>query len=194
MQVCVRVRVCYADCPQLTGYMDSPSYLYIKRKWRHCGLCCFTVCSHTRTHTHTQIEAGSLLLVWGSLLHRRAVSGVRVQSERISSSGGPSPLSSSACMGYLFHRGFPLCTMGGCWLCHLSHLSGAVTGRQCHSWDVRCVWERQRQEKGMRVWIGGVETQWEWHQRVRFSFRYSHEAIFEAYLQHTVKVNLATQS
>ncbi len=51
--LCVCVFVSCTDCPKLTGYMGSPSCLYIKGKWGHTELCLLHSHSHSDTHLHT---------------------------------------------------------------------------------------------------------------------------------------------
>lgn len=137
--------------PQLTAYMDSPSFLYIKRKWVHSEL--FLLHFYSHSHTHTQLH--TLYLSFCSFCvfpppHRHALSSVRVKCERVSRAGCPLSISPSAVCSCapVFHRDFPLCMLGGCCPCHhvrsCQRPSPSLVGHEV------CVCVRERQWEGER--------------------------------------------
>lgn len=162
--------------PQLTAYMDSPSFLYIKRKWGHSEL--FLLHFYSHSHTHTQLHA--LYLSFCSFCvftppHRHALSSVRVKCERVSRAGCPLSISPSAVCSCapVFHRDFPLCMLGGCCPCHhvrsCQRPSPSLVGHEV----CVCVRERdnekekgtrpkERDRTGMCMWYGEMETVLYW--------------------------------
>lgn len=141
--VCVRVcrwaHVFWGACPKLTGYMDSPSCLYIKRKWDAC----FTY-THTDTHTHICVFMYLPFSNFDFISFTFSLfSSVRVKCERVSRSGCSLPVSlSEVCVCNIYFIGISL---SPCWVAagHVI-MFWAVKGHHCHSWKMRCGCERDR--------------------------------------------------